>query len=430
VARTWRTVLAAAVAALAVVPLVSGCVTYLVGSPHGARPQVEVIGDVPLTLTACASGSSGNCGPGRSGVPAVSGTGQVLYGIRLPDQVTMPSSFTSTGPEALAFAESPSYAAELQRLDPAEPGTRWRGFISAVANYATGSGPQSITLEPRLTLGRGADGGPFGNQLVWEDLIGARAVHAAAPGSRPVVCGPSLGTIYDEDPSMAVDVYVICGDDGGPNGGGVRDLGVLNGASGSGPPGGVEVVPFAVRYAGFAIPEADFRLTATTTLPGATVAVTPATLVPESNSASLAQVAVGIPPGARAGEYDVTLTARLANGQTRAGTGTLTVLPGAAVARGPAARLRLTMILPRRLSAALARRRGIVVLIGATKPGVARVQLFQGRGKKPKATRRVRLRAPGPVKVVLRSARLTTGRYRVVVLADGRRFVRRGALVR
>ena len=91
----------------------------------------------------------------------------------------------------------------------------------------------------------------------------------------------------------------------------------------------------------------------------------------------MASVAVGIPAGARPGKYDVTLTARLANGQARAGTGTLTVLPGAA--GGPAARLRLTTILPRRLSAKIARRRGIVVLIGANKAGTARVQLFQGR---------------------------------------------------
>jgi hypothetical protein len=432
VARRWRTRLAAAVAALAVVPLLSGCVAFLAGSLHGNRPQDEVIGDVPLTLTVCASGSSGNCPPGISGVPAVSGTGQILLGLRLPDQVTMPSSFTSTGPEALAFTESLSYAAELQRLDPAEPGTRWRGFISAVANYATASGPQSITLEPRLKLGRGADGGPFGNELLWEDRIGARAVHAAAPGSRPVVCGPSLTTIHDEDPSMAVDIYVICTDDGGRlSGGSVRDLGVLNGASGSGPPGGVEVVPFAVRYAGTGTSAADFRLTAATTLPGATVAVTPATLVPASNSTHLAQVAVGIPPGARPGRYDVTLTARLANGQTRAGTGTLTVLPGAAVAGGgPAARLRLTTILPRRLSARIARKRGIAVLIGATKAGLARVQLFQGRGRAPKATKRVRPRVPGPIRVVLRSAKLRKGPYGIVIRADNRTFVRRAVLTR
>lgn len=97
---------------------------------------------------------------------------------------------------------------------------------------------------------------------------------------------------------------------------------------------------------------------------------------------------------------------------------------------GPAARLRLTTILPRRLSAALARRKGIVVLIGATKAAVARVQLFQGKGKLRKASKRVRLRVPGPVRVVLKSSKLRKGRYRVVIRADGGTFVRRAALTR
>jgi hypothetical protein len=351
-------------------------------------------------------------------------------GVRVQDEMVLPSSLTSTGPEALAFSQSPSYAAELQRLDPAEPGTRWHGFISAVTNYSTASGPQSVTLDLRLNLGRGAGGGPFPSPLEIELNVGMRAVSAAAPGSRAVVCGPSLRALYDEDPSAAVDVWVICADSGNGSTTFIRDLGVLDGAAGSGPPGGVEVVPFVVRYVGTSIPAADFRLSASTELAGATVAVTPATLVPPTNSASLAQVAVGIPPGARPGRYAVTLTARLANGQVRAGTGTLTVAPGVAVAGGgPAARLRLTTILPRRLSAALARRKGIVLLIGATKAGVARVQLFQGRGKTPKATKRLRLKVPGPTRVVLKSAKLRAGRYRIVIRADGRTFVRRGRLV-
>jgi hypothetical protein len=88
------------------------------------------------------------------------------------------------------------------------------------------------------------------------------------------------------------------------------------------------------------------------------------------------------------------------------------------------------MVLPRRLSARVARRRGIVVLIGATRTGPARVQIFQGRAKTPKVSKRVRLRVPGPVKVVLKSAKLRKGPYGVVIRADRRSFVRRGLLVR
>ena len=87
-------------------------------------------------------------------------------------------------------------------------------------------------------------------------------------------------------------------------------------------------------------------------------------------------------------------------------------------------------MLPRRLSAAAARRNGIVVLIGADQAGVARVRLFQGRGKAPKASKRVRLRVPGPTRVVLKSAKLRKGPYRIVIRADERTFVRRGALAK
>jgi hypothetical protein len=166
--------------------------------------------------------------------------------------------------------------------------------------------------------------------------------------------------------------------------------------------------------------------------------VTPDSYLPPTDGSTQARVAVGVPAGARPGTYDVTLTARLGNGQARSATAKLTVRqapagPGGAAGgagTGTAARLRLTTILPHRLSAKVARRKGVAVLIGATEEVTARVQLFQGRAKKPKASKRVLLRVPGPTKVVLRSARLRKGPYRVVIRADGRTFVRRAVLAR
>ena len=157
-----------------------------------------------------------------------------------------------------------------------------------------------------------------------------------------------------------------------------------------------------MRYAGTATPAADFRLTATSELPGAGVAVTPGTLGAGDRQREPGLRGRGDSRRRQAGRYDVTLTARLANGQARAGTGTLTVLPGAA--GGPAARLRLTTSCPgacRRGSPAEGDRRPDRGQQG----GTARVQLFQGRGKRAKATKRLRLRVPGPIKVVLKSGR-------------------------
>ena len=419
---------AAVAAVLVLVPALSGCVATHSFMPG---PQADVIGDVPISFIVCASGSTGCPSLGLSGIPALSGTGQVLVGVSLQDDASLPSSLTSTGPEALTFTRSPSYAAELQRLDPAAPGFRWVGFISAATSYSTTSGPQSFPLTLRYTLARGADGGPFPGPLQGKQIFGTRIVSAAAPATRPVVCGPSLQALFDEDPSPASDVWVICSDY--PTGFqmGVQDLGVLSGARSTGAPGVLAAMPFRLRYTGAANPLADFHLSATTGLAGATVAVTPEELTPKTDSTSSAVVAVGVPNGARPGNYDVTLTAKLANGQTRAAAGTLTVLAGPGgpgVGTGVPARLKLTAILPRRLSAKVARRRGIVVLIGATEPGPARVQLFQGHGRRPKASARVRLKVPGPTRVVLKSAALRKGRYRVVVAAGGRAFTARARL--
>jgi hypothetical protein len=425
--RSTRLLVAAAL--VGATTLTSGCV----GFTKVVAPQTDVIGDLPMSLTVCASGSTG-CPPTFSGVPAIPGDGQVLIGVRLPANASLPSSLTSSGPEALAFTDSPSYAAELQRLDPADPGTRWVGFISAVTTYSNMTGPQSFPVTLPYALGQGADGAPFPGHLETEIIVGGRGVTPASPGSRPVVCGTSLKTVFDEDPSPTNDVYAICEDRSIFTGTPVNDLGILAGASAAGSPGGLAIMGFTVRFAGPASP-AGFSLTATTTLPGATLAVTPGDLIPGDDSTNQTLVAIGVPAGARAGTYDVTLTARLANGQTRTRTGKLTVLPAPAGpgggTTGAGARLRLTTVLPRGLSVVAARRSGIAVLIGATKGGTARVQLFQGTGRKnrkPKASRGVRLRVPGPTRVVLKSTKLKKGAYRVVITAGGRTFVTRATL--
>ena len=417
----------------AIATLASGCVVWTGRTVE----QLDTIGDVQVTVTACASNSPG-C-PEIGNGPPNPGSVQILIGVLLPStRVGLPSAFTSSGPEALAFSESPSYTAELQRLSPAPPGLRWAGYISAVTNY-TAEGPQAFSAPLHLKLGQDAAGGPFAGPLAADLLSGGREVTPTSPGTRPVSCGPSLFTVFDDDPGGPAS-SVICADDAIDFELQTRDLGILSGgATGAGEAGSLVSVPFTLRYAGStAGPGVIYGLEARSTLTGARLAVTPPSLTPATDSTSQAVVAVGIPAGARPGTYDVTLTAGLDTGQTRTGVGRLTVLGagadgggrGGGARGGPAARLRLTTILPSRLSATLARRTGIVVILGATKPALARVQLFQGPGRTAKATKRVRLRVPGPTRLVLRNSRLRAGAYRIVVTADGRRLVRRAVLTR
>ena len=55
-----------------VAALTSGCVAI---SGISIGPQADVIGDFPVKLTVCASGSTG-CGDGVSGLPALRGPGR------------------------------------------------------------------------------------------------------------------------------------------------------------------------------------------------------------------------------------------------------------------------------------------------------------------------------------------------------------------
>jgi hypothetical protein len=80
---------------------------------------------------------------------------------------------------------------------------------------------------------------------------------------------------------------------------------------------------FTARCAGPPTSQVTFRLSASSTLPGALFAVTPATIVPLPGTATtVARVAIGVPPDARPGAYDVILTA-LVRGQVRTAGGTL-----------------------------------------------------------------------------------------------------------
>ena len=229
-------------------------------------------------------------------------------------------------PRPSLFNDSPSYAAELQRLTPAPAGRKWVGYLSAVTNYSDTSGPQNAPVSLTLTLGQGQDGSPFVGPLSATIVLGGRQVIAAIPGTRPVVClNPDITKPFLERHAPACEAghlqrrHLRALDDharpGDPLGGGDRQRRA----------GSLASVPFTLRYAGTATATANFNLSATTSLPNATVAVTPGALAPASNSDNQALVAVGIPAGARAGTYDVTLTAKLANGQTRTRIGKLTV---------------------------------------------------------------------------------------------------------
>ena len=140
----WNRLIAGAVV-VGATALASGCVVFQSGPDFS---QLQTIGDLQFSLTACASNTTTCANKGNSDSTAQPGPSQALVALRVPESVTVPASFTSTGPEALAFAESASYESELQRLSPAGAGRRWVGYITPTAfTYSDTSGPQTFAVQ-------------------------------------------------------------------------------------------------------------------------------------------------------------------------------------------------------------------------------------------------------------------------------------------
>ncbi len=303
--RTGWTRLATVAAALGLVSLLSGCV--VLDWTSSARRSTSSATS-RSTFTVCASGSTGCGNWAARASPPLTGTGQVLLGVLVQDTASLPSSLTSTGPEALTFTPSPSYAAELERLEPgagreaagsaSSPGVRLRRPASGASVGPRCKLPSTAPARRR----RRAVPGPSSSTVV---IGGVRVVSAVAPASRPVVCGPSTQgrcTTRCRRRVTPTDVWVICADDRLPGRAGpTRDLGVLNGAAASGPPGGVATLPFVVRYAGTATPAADFRLPRPRRCPAPPSRSRPHARAADRTARTQAQVAVGDPRRRQAG---------------------------------------------------------------------------------------------------------------------------------
>jgi hypothetical protein len=430
--RGRRARLAAATALTGAVALAaSGCVVITSDAPV----QRDVVGDVRVTVDLCASG--GSCPLGNAGRGASEGTtAQLLMAYRVPAEVVAPPALTAIGAPGVTFRPSAGYASELERLLPAGQGRRWVGYITDPLPGPPPGTSREVVAD--FTLPRGTDGGPYAGPFRYRVVAGSRLVEEGLPAGRPVVCDA-------EDPAAPADGG-ICLDSPPPAAlAGVselatRDLGVLGGTTGTAAAGASARMTFRLRYAGGSTADANFSLSATTGVPGASVAVTPPTLIPPADSTTDVVATVGVPPGTAPGDYDVTLRAALANGQVRSGTGQLRVTAAPAqanpsatppVAAPPAPVLRVTGTTARRVRLGRARQAGIRVRVVPT-AGTGRVvlRLHRGRGRAALASRAVVLRGR-PAVVTLRSRRLAAGPFRVTITTPrGAVTTLRGTLLR
>lgn len=338
--------LATVLALLAATVLLGGCVVIQSVSSE----QQGIVGKLRVTVTFCASGNDdGDVPPddnedhpgcfdrGNSNQQALGGDTQLLLGLRVPVGTTAPDTVTGipgpTPPAAgpIVFQRSPGYEAELQALTPAPDGTVWVGYVSSTYAFDDGADEvpaQSVPVPVDLGLPRPADGGPYLGPLSVRPVVGARSVSATLPADRPVECGddpfkpwPRGGLSIPE--TICVDSPIPAGIPFGYNLA-TRDFGIVGGNA-TASPGQTVQMPFRVRGAGALPAGLTATLSASTALPG--VAVTPSqpTAAISNGSDTRVTVPVAIPKQAGPGTYDVTLTGRLDNGQTRSTSAKLTV---------------------------------------------------------------------------------------------------------
>lgn len=318
--RLWRlTASALGVAVMAMA--LSGCVALTTSN----FTQPGAIGDIDVAITGCASKkATTGCGLGTSNLESnATGSGQVLIGVRVKAAFVPPASFTTEFPESQPFVASPSYTAELTRLDPPDPGLKWAGYISDSRTYTPG---KQVTVHIPVARPLLPDGSPNPSFFGASFVLGSRSVQPGFAADRPVTCGNDL--------SMASGDFTFCRDSQGGAGsaGAFSDFGFLTPAPVTVQPGGTAVIPVSGTLAGPAKPSINFALAASTTLPGATALVNVPTLAPPSDSTTTVSVSVPVPASAAAGTYAVTLTGTLGTGEKRSTTGTLIV---AAPVAGP-----------------------------------------------------------------------------------------------
>jgi hypothetical protein len=329
----------------------SGCV--VIRSQDAS--QLDTIGKVRLSTTLCASQQ------GMSGTPAecqnrgnanqnasndsASTESQLLIAYRVPAGTSGPSTFTNTAtaPDgttaSLTFSRSASYEDELDEVLPPGQGFEWIGYLSRPFKYSSSAGDwedqtvaQQVTVQPEFTLPAGPDGAPFKGPFAYRVIVGWRrsdTTQGASPGrtsSRPVDCtaDPTMGgsdTQCADAPAKAtIPTNLELA---------TRDAGIVGGPPITASHGTTARVPFSFRFAG-ALPAQSpltFSLRASTTVPGATATASRSSVTVTGDSSTDVDVTVGVGDRVAPGDYAVTLTATLPNGQQRTQQRVVTV-PG------------------------------------------------------------------------------------------------------
>ncbi len=402
--------------------LLSGCLWVKPGSI--ALTQPGGIGPVALRFEVCSftlQESEGKIVGANCGTSTEPSQGQFLLALIVPTGTSAPQTLALTPASPAAPATVLSRNAEVAAAFANRPGVEPVPIVVPAGFEAVGyrspvlADPATETLnwnvEAGLTPAPAPDGGSGGAPLRATVLPGWRSVNAELPATRPVSCEEGPETICAvPEPELEREL-------------GTSDLKVAaRGVARATPATQVKAL-FTLDFASSATTLPKFALTAGSNLPGAKLAVSSPSFSrkPQGGAtrrapATTRKVAVTVPANARPGAYEVTLTATAAQGGAVTGAAKLIVKPP----------LRPRLLVPRRVRARVASRKGVPVRVVMPVPGArANVRLLaprgHGLGRRLLAKRSARARKAGPLKLRLRVRR---GRALALAAAGARLAVR------
>jgi hypothetical protein len=324
-------VLAVAVAGLALA--LSACASFKEGSLSVTQPKG--IGAAHVHFILCTEPEGSTCQPNQEHEPPEPNeTLQYLIGIAVPQGAAAPATFTAQpitpGTQPITFTRNDQVASEIAassaklaeaELPPgSEPVKPWPpaglegiGYLSAPVEEEEGS-LDEWGVDAEFGLPVPSDGSPFTGPFIAATAEGSREVDSEHPADAPVHC--FRAEEEGLDPS-----YAFCTATVEEAQVGTSDLKIAAPATASVFVGGKAALQFAMNFASTA-GTPTFNVTAGSSLPGATVAVSAPSFTPAAPDASTHRstgsdtVTVPVPKTAAPGLYDVTITATTPHGGT------------------------------------------------------------------------------------------------------------------
>jgi hypothetical protein len=295
-------------AAICSVLALTGCVE--IQSDSGGQP--DGIGDVVITTTICRVHATLDCADDTNDGRTGDDRGQLLVAYRVPETATAPDTVAAarTGAPVL-LTKNDGYSQFLNVQVSLPAGERWVGYASP---YIEDTGADSLnffTVTARFSVLRKGSFVPA--EFTWKTIAGYRQTASSAAVERPVHCAtPPTAAYLDPGPSdgPADDVPTRCIDT--PKAPAhletftiaLNDAVVRGGDAIAATQGATLAVPFEVEGQGT---PPELAVTATTSMPGATVTPAQPAYTPTATKAQL-PVSLVIADDTPAGTYDVKLT--------------------------------------------------------------------------------------------------------------------------